>query len=372
MKAILIVIALLLTSCAAPEKSPDAVVNVIDGDTFETESGEIVRLLCIDAPEKRSQFYLDAKARLLDLVDGKEIILRKGSEDNDKYGRSLRYVYADGVFVNEQLVREGLARAYVYNQSEECAWMLSVEFSAKSQGLGIWSGVDVPEEEPAQTPAEEPAELPGIVVDEPEELEVSPRPVLFGTYCDVDYTEAPEMANYSETVLQLCDDNLPDIEEELGSYDTERILLVFREQSSPGERTSSAIYLSKEWFTENPDDLGAIIHEMAHAVQDYPAYDPWWLVEGIADHVRYALGYQNSWSYPHCCAESPHYTSGYWCTAAFLQYVQREYDDAIIKELDYALKEDSYDASLFKAWTGKTIEELWEECKMSDCAGGSP
>ena len=114
------------------------VTRVVDGDTFEIDEA-VVRLLCIDAPEKREPFYLNAKERLRELVDGTYIILEEGSVDKDIYGRLLRYVYVGNVSVNEQLVREGLARAYIYNQTENnCSRMIELEQAAIDDKAGMW------------------------------------------------------------------------------------------------------------------------------------------------------------------------------------------------------------------------------------------
>ena len=117
--------------------------------------------------------------------------------------------------------------------------------------------------------------------------------------------------------------------------------------------------LSKEWFAKADEDLGAVIHELAHVVQSYPPGRPAHWVEGLADSVRYELGFSNAWSYAHCCDQYPHYTSGYWCSAAFLLYVERARDANFLKKLNFALHGPDYSDSFFQQTTGKTVEELW-------------
>jgi|GEM_PF-1234503 len=128
------------------------VSRVIDGDTFELNTGDRVRLILIDAPESDEKCYLEAKTRLQQLVLNKEVRLEKDVSETDKYGRLLRYVYVDSIFVNYQLVREGLAYAYPYppdlkyqaqiEQAEElareeatgCLWKTEEETSSTPQG----------------------------------------------------------------------------------------------------------------------------------------------------------------------------------------------------------------------------------------------
>ena len=91
--------------------------RVIDGDTIELEDGRTVRYIGIDAPEthhpeKGQECYgAEATERNRELAEGKFVELLPGVEDKDSYGRFLRYVYADGVFVNAQLIVDGCAVA---------------------------------------------------------------------------------------------------------------------------------------------------------------------------------------------------------------------------------------------------------------------
>jgi len=71
------------------------VIRVIDGDTFELASGEIVRLLCVDTPEENQSGYEEAKQFLSELILNKKIRLEKNISEKDKYGRLLRYVYVN-------------------------------------------------------------------------------------------------------------------------------------------------------------------------------------------------------------------------------------------------------------------------------------
>lgn len=92
------------------------VIAVPDGDTIliaggpHRQSREWLRLLNVDAPEHGQIGFHLAKAFLKDLVFEKWITIepeklwkwRRG-----KYGRTLVYVYQEGVLVNSEIVREG-------------------------------------------------------------------------------------------------------------------------------------------------------------------------------------------------------------------------------------------------------------------------
>jgi len=96
------------------EISNNTVIRVIDGDTFEIYSGESVRLICIDTPEKGEGGYDLAKEFLEGLVLDKEVRLEKDVSETDKYGRLLRYVWVDEVFVNKEIVKEGYGEVFEY------------------------------------------------------------------------------------------------------------------------------------------------------------------------------------------------------------------------------------------------------------------
>ncbi|VVB78093.1 Staphylococcal nuclease homologue [uncultured archaeon] len=84
------------SSVSASENTNPALVTVtrvIDGDTFEISSGEIVRLICVDTPEQNKQGYEESKEFLSNLILNKKIRLEKDVSDKDSYGRLLRYVY---------------------------------------------------------------------------------------------------------------------------------------------------------------------------------------------------------------------------------------------------------------------------------------
>ena len=103
------------------------VEKVVDGDTVILENGKRVRLLGINSPEKGQKFYEEAKTRLKKLVEGKKVILKEDFDDEDKYGRWLRYVYIGGELVNAKLVREGYATPYMlqnikYKTEIQNAW----------------------------------------------------------------------------------------------------------------------------------------------------------------------------------------------------------------------------------------------------------
>ena len=118
------------------------VVRVIDGDTIRVSGGRRVRYIGIDAPEVGSdpEYYGREAASFNDeLVGEQNVTLEKDASDKDRFGRLLRFVYADGILVNAELVREGYARAVVYppdTRYAEC--FAALEREAQDAGRGLW------------------------------------------------------------------------------------------------------------------------------------------------------------------------------------------------------------------------------------------
>ena len=59
-----------------------------------------MRYIGIDTPEMGEAFGLEAWQANRELVEGKVVYLERDVSETDKYGRLLRYVYADDIFVN--------------------------------------------------------------------------------------------------------------------------------------------------------------------------------------------------------------------------------------------------------------------------------
>lgn len=127
-------------SSEVESKTQALVTEVLDGDTFRLENNEKVRLIGIDTPEKGEKLSQEATELLEELILGKKITLEKDKTDKDKYDRSLRYVYMGELFINEEMVKRGLAKQITYypdNAKEEI--LKEAETKAKEKKLGIWS-----------------------------------------------------------------------------------------------------------------------------------------------------------------------------------------------------------------------------------------
>lgn len=134
---LLLILALVVSSCIQSEVHSCAAV--LDGDTFELDNGEIVRLIGIDAPERSEPGSDSAREYLASLILGKEVILVTGDKERDTYDRLLRFVYVDSMCVNEEMIRNGYAEVrYLPENDPTCAYYLQLEMEAEQKKAGLW------------------------------------------------------------------------------------------------------------------------------------------------------------------------------------------------------------------------------------------
>jgi micrococcal nuclease len=123
------------------------VARVVDGDTIVLRGGERVRYIGMDTPESVKpgtpvQCYAKAASHEnQQLVAGERVRLRYDAEHEDRYGRTLAYVYRarDGLFVNAELVRRGYARQLTIPPNVAHAGLFGrLATQARERGRGLW------------------------------------------------------------------------------------------------------------------------------------------------------------------------------------------------------------------------------------------
>jgi micrococcal nuclease len=119
------------------------VTGVTDGDSIEVDmegAAFRVRYIGIDAPEMEGGLLAEESlAANRALVGGKTIVMIRDLSEADRYGRLLRYVFADGIFVNREQVRTGLARAGYFPPDISCTSEFKAdEDEARQAQRGIW------------------------------------------------------------------------------------------------------------------------------------------------------------------------------------------------------------------------------------------
>lgn len=131
------------------------VARVVDGDTIQvTRNGQRtrVRLLGIDTPETVHPtepvqcFGPEASAFALEQLNGKEVVLEfdPSQPREDRFGRTLAYVWADGAMFNAAALRGGYAQRF--DAAKDLLWELefgAFESDARVRGSGLWGACPI-------------------------------------------------------------------------------------------------------------------------------------------------------------------------------------------------------------------------------------
>jgi micrococcal nuclease len=142
------------TTVSAPAGlEPNAVVEyVVDGDTVDViidGNEERIRLIGIDTPETKKRdspiecFGPEATAftELL-LPVGTPVRIERDIVNRDDYGRLLGYVYrtGDGIFVNYEVMRQGLGQPLSIGPNDLYAELFADAAStAEADNAGLWA-----------------------------------------------------------------------------------------------------------------------------------------------------------------------------------------------------------------------------------------
>lgn len=154
------------------------VTGITDGDTIKVSINgtiETVRFIGMDTPETKDPrkpvqcFGREASSRMQSYVQSKHVRLEADSTqgERDKYGRLLRYVYAeDGRNIAYEMIKAGYAHEYTYNLPYKYQAQFKAAYAlAKNASAGLWSpntcgGVTNQEHPPAPVVRPQPAPVP--------------------------------------------------------------------------------------------------------------------------------------------------------------------------------------------------------------------
>jgi Peptidase of plants and bacteria len=184
----------------------------------------------------------------------------------------------------------------------------------------------------------------------------------------VDASEARELRDWADKAAHICERQYPMICEELKSdgFKPRTVVTMTLKKDYDGVAATGGGHItgSASYFKSHPDDFGAMVHETVHVVQAYrEVRNPGWLVEGIADYVRF-FKYEPG-KLAKLKPERAKYNGSYRVTAAFLAFVSDKYDQELVRKVNARMREGKYKEEVFKELTGKTVKELEDEWKAS-------
>ncbi|MHB1459391.1 MAG: basic secretory protein-like protein [Armatimonadota bacterium] len=180
----------------------------------------------------------------------------------------------------------------------------------------------------------------------------------------INTSEAPECAEWASPAYKAIEEWYPKISRML---ETERFtpwseVTVNIKAKCDGIAATGGdgIDVSADWIRQHPDDIGMVVHEVVHWIQQYPDYNTPWLVEGIADYIRY-FRYEPRDEYPILDPAKSSYRDGYMTSAMFLAWVEQKRCKTIISDMNKTLRKGDYNYDMWRKLTGRNLDRLWSE-----------
>jgi hypothetical protein len=158
----------------------------------------------------------------------------------------------------------------------------------------------------------------------------------------------------------------------------QRVSIVFDNEMRGVAATGGArVRCAAKWFRENLEGeaLGAVFHELVHVIQQYgraPRLEgatrpPGWLVEGIADYVRWYKFEPDSHGADITARNisRARYNGSYRITANFLDWTSNTCAKELVPRLNAAIRQGKYNEAMWKEITGRDLQDLGEEWKRT-------
>ena len=182
-----------------------------------------------------------------------------------------------------------------------------------------------------------------------------------------DISQAPDLSDWARHAETQMEEFWPDTQALLYTdkfIAPNMVNVVYRTGSgvTPVAATGGGVMtVNSAYCREFPNDTALTVHETAHVIQAYSNGDtPGWLVEGIADYVRWVKFEPESF-HPRINPDTASYHDAYQTTATFLGWCALHYDSGLVTKLNAALRSATYNDALFKTYCGKDVDTLWTE-----------
>lgn len=122
------------------------VTKVIDGDTIDVEKLGRIRYIGVDTPETKhptkeiEPLGIEAYELNKKLVENKYVKIETDTQQKDKYGRSLAYVYVNKTFVNAYLIESGYAQILTIPPNIKYTnTFQTLQSEAREANRGLWA-----------------------------------------------------------------------------------------------------------------------------------------------------------------------------------------------------------------------------------------
>ena len=180
-----------------------------------------------------------------------------------------------------------------------------------------------------------------------------------------DYAGFPDLQTWAAKADEQMDESWEDTAALLysdGFITPNKVNVVYRSGPDVTEVAATGggvMTVNVAWARAHPEDTGLTVHEVAHVVQAMNAYDSVWLIEGIADYIRW-VKFEPQFPYS-IDPKTATYHDSYRTTAAFLAWCELHYDSRLVSKLNRDVRFGTYSNDKFKQYTGKEVNTLWGE-----------
>jgi PAS domain S-box-containing protein len=135
-----LLLCMLVAGTAEARPYNGTVRRVLAPNLIQLSDGTEVRYLGIAVPPKGDENSEEALAANRNWVEGKEVHLEYGLQERDVDGVWLAYVFTDEIFVNEELIKQGLALvAPLSNEEQYVRTLVRAEKEAHDAHRGQWN-----------------------------------------------------------------------------------------------------------------------------------------------------------------------------------------------------------------------------------------
>ncbi|RIA55246.1 thermonuclease family protein [Dichotomicrobium thermohalophilum] len=146
--AVLVFADMAQAACDLKDAGRATIVKILNTESLLLEDGRAIRLVGALAPRTETRWAqaMGLEDKIIGALEerllGKEVRLRVGARERDRYGRLLTHVFSgdnEPVWVQEGLVRDGLAMVYSFADNRDCVRELqAAERAAREAGAGFW------------------------------------------------------------------------------------------------------------------------------------------------------------------------------------------------------------------------------------------
>lgn len=195
----------------------------------------------------------------------------------------------------------------------------------------------------------------------------------------LDVSETPELADWVRSrIIPMTKEWYPKVVKLLPSEGYEapkKVTIEFKAgMRGVAHTVGTRVTCAGPWFQSNLEGeaVGAVFHEYVHVVQQYGRASrrsqvPGWLVEGIADYVRWYI-YEPQTKGAEITKRNlsrAKYDASYRVTANFLNWTSEKYAKDLVPKLNANIRQGKYTKELWQEITGKPLEDLGKEWRAA-------